>query len=307
MLRFFRERLERASCCQLRKPCRMLRRVPFYMDRHEFSGLTAIDAANMHLKDLAIQDAFGVLLLTYWFDYDRQTAFCLAKAPSGDAVRALHRESHGAIPNQVIEVDQSAVERFMGGIVEHKPGEPYVETALRTIMFTDMEGSTSLTQRLGDARAMALLRAHDEIIRDSIRRHGGSEVKHTGDGLMAAFPSVAGAIECGVQIQRRLADEAGVAFPLRVRVGMSAGEPVTDHTDFFGAAVQLAARLADRADPGTVLVSSTVRDLALGKGFVFRKRGRVRPKGFAESVQVFEVIWEEHAQGSDVTAVKSLA
>ena len=263
------------------------------MDRHEFTGLTATDAANMHLKDMELQDQFGVQLLTYWFDYDRQTAFCLANALSADAVRALHGASHGAIPNQVIEVDQRVVERFMGGIVAHELGEPYVETAFRTILFTDLEGSTTLTQRLGDARAMALLRTHDEIIRDSIRRHGGSEVKHTGDGLMAAFPSVSGAIDSAVQMQRRFANEDDVVFPLRIRIGMSAGEPVTEHSDFFGAAVQLAARLADRAEPGTVLVSSTVRDLALGKGFEFLKRGRLRPKGFPEPVQVYQVVWRD--------------
>jgi class 3 adenylate cyclase len=277
----------------------MLGGVPFYLDRHEFSGLTATDAANMHLKDMALQDRFGVQLITYWFDYDRQSAFCLAKAPNGEALTALHRESHGAIPNQVIEVGEGVVERFMGGIVQHQPGEPYVETAFRTILFTDLEGSTSLTQRLGDARAMALLRTHDEIIRDSVRRHGGSEVKHTGDGLMAAFPSVTGAIGSAVQVQRRFADEVGTGFPLRIRIGMSAGEPVTEHSDFFGTAVQLAARLADRAEPGTVLVSSTVRDLALGKGFVFRKRGRLRPKGFVEPVHVFELVWQENVTGPE--------
>ena len=85
----------------------MLILMPFFMDRHEFTGLTATDAANMHLKDMELQDTFGVQLLTYWFDYDRQTAFCLANAPSADAVRTLHGASHGAIPNQVIEVDQA--------------------------------------------------------------------------------------------------------------------------------------------------------------------------------------------------------
>ena len=274
----------------------MLGLVPFFMDRHEFSGLTATDAANMHLKDMELQDQFGVQLLTYWFDYDRQTAFCLANAPSADAVRSLHGASHGAIPNQVIEVDQRVVERFMGGIVAHELGEPYVETAFRTILFTDLEGSTSLTHQLGDARAMALLRTHDEIIRDSVGRHGGSEVKHTGDGLMAAFPSVSGAIDSAVRIQRRFANEDEFEFPLRIRIGMAAGEPVTEHSDFFGAAVQLAARLADRAAPGTVLVSSTVRDLALGKGFEFLKRGRLRPKGFPDPVQVYEVVWQEQTR-----------
>jgi class 3 adenylate cyclase len=279
--------------------------VPFFMDRHDFTGQTATDAANMHLKDMALQDQFGVQLLTYWFDYDHQTAFCLANAPTADALTALHASSHGAIPNQVIEVDERLVGRFMGGIVAHEPGEAYVETAFRTIVFTDLEGSTGLTQRLGDARAMALLRTHDEIIRESVTRHGGSEVKHTGDGLMAAFPSVSGALQSSIDIQRRFAEADMVEIPLRVRIGMSAGEPVTESSDFFGAAVQLAARLADRADPGSVLVSSAVRDLAIGKGFVFRKRGRVRPKGFEEAVQVFEVVWSEQSQGLDAAAATS--
>jgi len=225
-----------------------------------------------------VQGRFGVQFLTYWFDDDRQTAFCLAKAPSGDAVEAVHRESHGSVPGHVIEVDQRAVERFMGGIVDHQPGEPYVETAFRTILFTDMEGSTSLTQRLGDARAMAVLRVHDRIVGEALGRHGGSEVKHTGDGLMAAFPSVVGAIESAVQIQLRLA-EAYDRNGLRVRIGMSAGEPVTERNDLFGAVVQLAARLCSRAEPGSVLVSSAIHDLALGKGFLFPEAREGDPEG----------------------------
>jgi class 3 adenylate cyclase len=261
------------------------------MDRHDFTGQTAVDAASMHLKDIEAQARFGVEFLTYWFDYDRQTGFCLVKAPSADMVETVHRESHGSLPGQVIEVDQRAVDRYMGGIVLHEPGEPYVETAFRTILFTDMEGSTSLTQRLGDARAMAVLRTHDRIVGDALARHGGSEVKHTGDGLMAAFPSVVGAIESAVQIQRRLA-EADERNELHVRIGMSAGEPVTERNDLFGAVVQLAARLCSRAEPGSVLVSSAVHDLALGKGFAFRKRGRLSLKGFDEPVGSFEVVWQ---------------
>ena len=137
------------------------------MDRHEFAGLTAVDAARMHVKDLEVQGQFGVQFLNYWFDYDRQAAFCLAKAPTGDAVEAVHRQSHGSVPGHVIEVDPRAVERFMGGIVDHRPGEAYVETAFRTILFTDVEGSTSLTQELGDARAMEMLREHDRIVEEA--------------------------------------------------------------------------------------------------------------------------------------------
>jgi class 3 adenylate cyclase len=263
------------------------------MDRHEFVGLTAAEAAEAHLKDLAIQDQFGVRFLTYWFDDERQTAFCLARAPDKSAMEAAHRASHGFIANQIVEVDRRVMERFMGGIVDHSPGEPYVETAFRTILFTDIEGSTRLTQRVGDARAMSVLRTHDEVVRNAIESHGGSEVKHTGDGLMAAFRSVVSGLESAVQIQQRLAGtNSGPGEPLKVRIGMSAGEPVTEHGDLFGAAVQLAARLCGRAEPGAILVSGAVRDLALGKRFAFRKRGPLRLKGFDEPMQAFEVDWD---------------
>jgi class 3 adenylate cyclase len=181
----------------------------------------------------------------------------------------------------------------MGGIVEHPPGEPYVDTAFRTILFTDIEGSTTLTQQLGDARAMSMLRTHDDVVRRALGGHRGSEVKHTGDGVMASFRSVVDGVECAVDIQRQLAErDAGADSPLRVRIGLSAGEPVTERDDLFGATVQLAARLCSRAEPGAILVSSAVHDLARGKGFSFRKHRALRLKGFDEPIQVFEVDWD---------------
>jgi class 3 adenylate cyclase len=263
------------------------------MDRHEFTGSTAADTAANHLKDVEVQGEFGVRFLTYWFDEQRQTAFCLAEAPGAEAVEAVHRAAHGFVAYQIIEVDEQMVVRFMGGITEHPLGEPYVETAFRTIFFTDIAHSTSLTQQLGDAGAMRILRRHDEIVRRALDRHGGSEVKHTGDGLMAAFPSVVGAIGSAVEIQQRLAeDEDDVGVPMRVRIGMAAGEPVTERDDLFGATVQLAARLCERAEPGSILVAGAVHDLALGKGFVFRSRGRLRLKGFESAMPAHEVVWK---------------
>jgi class 3 adenylate cyclase len=264
--------------------------MPLYMDRHELAGASAADVAAAHMKDLEVQAAYDVQFLTYWFDYERQHAFCMARGPDREAVEAVHRLAHGLIPNQVIEVDPSALERFMGAFVAHPPGEPYVETAFRTILFTDIEGSTSLTQHLGDARAMAVLRRHDEIVTDTVRSHGGSIVKHTGDGIMASFVSVTAGLRSAIEIQRRVrASDPEEAGALRLRVGIAAGEPVTDSGDLFGAAVQLAARLCQRARPGTVLVSGGVNDLAIGKGFEFRRRGTLRLKGFDQPIVTFEV------------------
>jgi class 3 adenylate cyclase len=258
------------------------------MDRHELRGLTPEQVAGAHIRDLEVQAEFGVQFLYYWFDYERQTAFCLAQAPSREALEDAHRAAHGLIPIDVIEVDQESVDRFLG-LVSRRPGEPYVDTAFRTILFTDIEGSTAMTQQLGDARAMALLRTHDRIVDESVRRHGGSVVKHTGDGLMASFRSVSGAIQSAIQMQRELAESD--AALMHVRVGIAAGEPVAERDDLFGAAVQLAARLCQRAKPGTILVSGGVRELTLGKGFDFRAAGRMRLKGFAESQLAYEVAW----------------
>ena len=271
--------------------------MPYFMDRHDLVGSTAADVANVHLKDLAFQDRYDVDYVTYWFDDVQQTAFCLARAPDAGAMAAVHRESHGGLPNQIIEVDEAMVRQFMGGIATHPPGEPYVETAFLAILFTYLEGSTALTQRLGDAGAMAVLRRHDEVVRAALAQHGGSEVKHTGDGVMASFPTVTGALRAATQIQQALAAPATGEGPLPVgvRIGIAAGEPVTERDDLFGAAVQLAARLCGRAQPRSVLVSSAVRDLAVGKGFDFRKGGTLRLKGFDESVRTFEVVWERDA------------
>lgn len=268
--------------------------MPLFLDRHELSDTSAHDVAAAHVLDLGVQDRYGVQYLTYWFDYDRQLAFCLASGPDREAVLAVHRESHGLLPSEVIEVDGVAVQQFLGPLRDHPPGEAYVETAFRTILFTDMVGSTQLTQRLGDSAAMALLRAHDQIVRRALDVHGGSEVKHTGDGLMAAFRSVSGALEAAVAIQRALAERNRSAHhPLEVRIGVAAGEPVLEHDDLFGAAVQLAARLCDRAGPGSILVSGAVRDLAIGKRFEFVRRGRITLKGFGEPVTLFELGWQE--------------
>jgi class 3 adenylate cyclase len=263
------------------------------MDRHEFAAVTPADNAAAHLQDLAVQGQFGVRFLNYWFDEERQHTFCLAQGPSGQAVEDAHRASHGMIPNQVIEVDAEAVVRFMGGMASHRPGEPYVETAFRTILFTDIEGSTRLTQQIGDARAMAVLRIHDQIVREALQSNVGSEVKHTGDGLMAAFRSVTAAIRTALEVQRRLDESMTVGSrPLQVRIGIAAGEPVAEGDDLFGAAVQLAARLCQRAEPGTILAAAGVRELAIGKGFIFRKGRRLRLKGFDEAVTAFEVAWQ---------------
>ena len=160
-----------------------------------------------------------------------------------------------------------------------------------TILFTDIEGSTALTQRFGDARAQEVLRVHNDIAREALRTHGGSEIKHTGDGIMASFASGSRAISAALAMQRGFAAhyESHPEAPIRVRIGLNAGEPVAEEGDLFGTAVQMAARIAAHAEPGRVLVSNVVRELAAGKGYLFSDRGDVVLRGFEDPVRLYEV------------------
>ena len=172
--------------------------------------------------------------------------------------------------------------------VENAAGQASV-----TILFTDMEGSTPLTQRLGDAAAQKVMRTHNHIVREALTAHGGTEIKHTGDGLMVSFPSATRAVECAVAIQQQLAayTEKHPDVSLRVRVGLNAGEPVAEAGDYFGTAVQLAARICQMAEPGQILVSGVVRDLTAGKRFLFADHGETAPRGFEDAVHLYEVRW----------------
>lgn len=184
----------------------------------------------------------------------------------------------------------TAVREFLGDDVADPLSAVSDESAPMTILFTDLEGSTALTQRLGDEKAQELLRNHNAVIREALRLHAGREIKHTGDGIMASFRSASRAIECAAAIQRGItADKGG----LRVRIGLNAGEPVADGHDLFGTSVQLASRVCDHAEPGQVLVSNVVRELVAGKGFLFSDRGDVVLRGFEDPVRLFELRWRD--------------
>lgn len=273
--------------------------MPLYMDRHEVpEEATPLDIAAAHARDVEIQGKYGVEYITYWFDHQSGTGFCLVEGPSVEVVEAVHREAHGLLGSKVIEVDRATVEAFLGQLDRPTTGEPFVATAFRAILFTDLVGSTELTQRLGDAAAMQVIRAHDAIVAEALRAGHGQRVKHTGDGVMASFTSVIRAVESAMSIQRAVAERNGSgAPPFDVRLAISAGEPVTEDDDLFGAAVQLAARVCSTCEGGSILVTSAVREMCLGKGIQFADKGLVELKGFEEPMRVFEVPWTQGGSG----------
>ena len=208
-------------------------------------------------------------------------------------VRFMPYDGAGDAPWADSDIIVPEIYRFLGA----EPPEPpraerhEAHAIVYTILFTDIVDSTALTQRLGDANAQELVRAHNTVVRDALRVHGGSEIKHTGDGIMASFPSTSGALECAVAIQRGVTQHAD--GDLQVHIGLNAGEPVAEESDLFGTSVQLARRICDHASAGQILASNVVRELSAGKGFLFADIGEVVPKGFDEAVRLYEVRWQE--------------
>jgi class 3 adenylate cyclase len=273
--------------------------MPIYMDRHDMRGMKADEVAEAHRRDVDIQDRHGVKYMAYWFDESKGAAFCLVHAPDPATAERVHREAHGEIPNAIIPVDLAAVEAFLGRIGDPRaaPGAVAgtVDSGLRAVMFTDIVGSTEMTTRLGDSTALELVRAHDALVRRGLEAHGGREIKHTGDGIMASFDNVANSVRAAADIQRRFAAyNVDASETLSVRIGIDAGEPVEDHNDLFGATVQLASRLCSEAEADGIVVSASVRELSQEEDAArFVALGERRFKGFADTAQVFRYEWRD--------------
>ena len=275
--------------------------MPLYIDIHVVEGATAEGVAKAHIADLEKQQLHCVECIKYWFNESRGKIFCLIEAPSAEAANLVHRDAHGLLAEKIIEVDPELVEGFLGGGAINSQGAVLLpggelhdrDTAIRTVLFTDIVGSTELTQRLGDDAAFEVLKIHDTIVRNALAEFGGREIKHTGDGIMACFLSAVAAARCATQIQRTVDQKENNIHSMKLRIGAAAGEPVEHNQDLFGTTVQFAARLCSHAEPDQILVSNGVAELCLGKGLEFRDLGDTLFKGFEKPFQVHAIAWRQ--------------
>lgn len=269
--------------------------MPTYMCRHESEGATPRAVAADHQKDVDIQAQFDVQCFTYWFDQGRQSIFCLMDAPSPEAVQELHESAHGKLANEIIEVDRASIAAFLGRTAdpEDVATTPIRDSAFRAIMFTDMENSTEITNQLGDRAALVLFNRHHAIVRDALAAHAGREVDRAGDGFLTCFRSTCDGVECAISIQRNLKalNESAAEVPIRVRIGIGAGEPVDDGDSLFGTTVNLTSRICNHAKPEQILAASVVRELCAERSFGFRDYGEVELKGFPDPVRLHEIEW----------------
>ena len=269
-------------------------------------GATSADAAAM-LKANVETDVFDRLsrvkapTLVLHVKGDLVIPFELGRELAGSIGNArlmpIEGDRHALDEETRLQVRQAMLDFLLEDEHEKEQEEPSAPAVTApagplTILFTDMESSTAITQRLGDAKAQELVRAHNTIVRDALSAHAGSEIKHTGDGIMASFAAASTALNCAITIERALEEQQGET-PFRVRIGLNAGEPVAEDDDLFGTAVQLASRICAQAEPAQILASDVVRQLVAGKDFLFSDRGDTALRGFEDPVRLYEVRWRD--------------
>lgn len=163
-----------------------------------------------------------------------------------------------------------------------------------TILFSDIEDSTAITEELGDAQWVRLLEAHDAVVRSQVGRHHGHVVKSQGDGFMIVFGAPRDAVCAAANIQRGLAAKSGRRLrrtPLRVRIGIHVGPAISRDNDYFGRNVAMAARVAAQADGGQIVVSDQVRAALDDSEFTLHPAGEVELKGLADRHILWTVDW----------------
>lgn len=189
-----------------------------------------------------------------------------------------------------IDVVAASIETKRPDMQAHASVEGHV-----TLMFSDMEGFTTMTERLGDREAYKVIQTHNAIVREQLKAHGGHELELQGDGFLLAFADACRGLRCAIAIQRALAAHSAQHpdEPIRVRIGLHAGEAIKDADKFFGRTVILAARIAAQAVGGEILVSAALKEIAdRAGGFVFDRERDLALKGIAEPQRVCALQWQ---------------
>jgi adenylate cyclase len=269
-----------------------------------FSGAGEYLASQKRLSETEIQDILCQHMQMLGHTPDMARGFCanieeylvnpkyFQMYESGRSAMARHSKS----PSAELGVTEAVDKWNEPEAVAQKNAKEFV-----AVLFTDIVGSTAMTQARGDDGAQLVVREHNTIVRDALALYGGREIKHTGDGIMATFPQIVGAVEGAVAIQQacQRANAANPDLGLGICIGINAGEPIHEDGDIFGTPVQMAARVLSKAEGEEIAVSNLVREMASGKSFSFKKKGDYDLKGFAEPVPIFLVQWKQgmHAPG----------
>jgi DNA-binding NarL/FixJ family response regulator len=271
------------------------------------NGLVAIDRAKELRPDVIVMDVVmpeldgigatealreqasevKVLALSTFSDDDHVLP-TLAAGASGFLTKDTRPEEIAQAIRSVYRGDPVLCTEATRRVLRRVHGDHIRPEGTVTVLFTDIESSTPLVERLGDEQARALFLEHDGLVRDALERCSGVEVEREGDKFMLAFSSARRAVRCAVEIQRALERSM---VPIRIRAGLNTGDVIAEEGGYFGRAVFVAARVAEVARGGEILVSEVTRSLAGDDGVDFRERGAHELKGLRGSHRLFEVVW----------------
>jgi class 3 adenylate cyclase len=222
----------------------------------------------------------------------------IAGAIPGARLVPLETDRHAPTPEGRDEINDRIKDFFLGDRRRDAAARVRGST-FKTVLFTDLVGHTEMMQRLGDDRGREVLRAHERVTRELLKKYGGAEVKTMGDGFMASFGSVTKAMDCAIALQRAFERQPGTnqleaeGENVRVRVGLDAGEPIEEDGDLFGSTVIMASRICAQAGAGEILIPEPLRHLLTGKSYVYGDRGETVLKGFEDAVRLYEVRWQQ--------------
>ncbi|GGH44534.1 AraC family transcriptional regulator [Mangrovimonas yunxiaonensis] len=241
--------------------------MPIYMDYHHFPGVTVEDVKQGHMADKQTQSKYGVKYHQFWINQDAGTIFCLIEGPNAEACEKVHKEAHGNVACNIVEVEMGLINAFMGknhkvdhGIVYYNNGN--LDTGFRFILIVDILAKTNQANTDNMSRFKVPVVSKNQVFK-SLEKHKGTEVKNiTDDSIIAVFSNTTDAYRCALNIQNLLSERDTIEF----RMGLAEGQPITHSDGFFKDAIDFTKQLALMANNGEIVLSKNFSKLLTEKG-----------------------------------------
>ena len=243
--------------------------MPLYMDRHNIPGLTPVNVATAHLKDLEIQEHYGCTCITYWVDEERGNVFCLIQSPNKQVVREMHNKAHGLIPHDIIEVDSNIVKAFLGRINDpdmsglNGSSDPQIinDPAFRYLLCVDLKDRILFDCLHGKSNAGQLIRNFNTLVHETGQHYSGHIVENH-EEYLATFVSATNAIDCAIYLRNSiLFQNTCLNLPkVEIKIGLSSGLPVSESRTLFGDAIIKAKRYNFISDGNKICLTPGIKE-----------------------------------------------